>query len=480
MGQLVLFFALQLLGSWACLAVGPRDEVLSMAMGLVVGLAIAVFLSLPLLLLGCFTVAAVATALGVSLLATVGLAIRRGRVTRATALRTLVWALAVTAVCIPFCVWNVAAMTYDSRVFVEYAQALRDDHVLRLETLSYLHSWGSFQIVAHALSLLTGDPFLYALAPAFSISLVATFAVTLHRGLAELVVPSRCRVIVVALVVAGMLAIPLVRLHVVYVHANWTAAGYLFVFAALFWLADIKQDPGYLPVAFLSLLAFCFARVESAMFAAPFLLVTVTQTRLVRSAVMVSYLPFTVVLTTWLVLMTSVIPSDSDYLTPSRSMLMVAAELAIFAMFLIRDTGWMQRLRPRLPPLAGILCVVGIAAIAVMRFDVFRTSFVIWQHDLWTGSFWGYFAWPLFSVLAVLAFRVAVPPESRPLRYGIALFFALVILLTCLGDDYGAGRYGSLTRVTLHIVPLIWFYFALTFGPAACKAGLRTDAPSEP
>src|SRR5258706_92711 len=146
MSQLLLFFALQLLGSWACLAVGPKQEPgLGMAMGFLIGLAIAVFLALPLLLLGVFTAGSVGAVLAVG----------------------------------------------------------------------------------------TWESHLYALAPAFSLALLATFAVALHGGLRELGVPPRVRALAVGLVIAVMLAVPLVRLHVIYIHANWAAAGYLFVFAAL-------------------------------------------------------------------------------------------------------------------------------------------------------------------------------------------------------------------------------------------------------
>ncbi len=458
MGQLPLFLALQLLGSWVCLAVGPkREPALAIAMGFMIGLAITVFLSLPLLLLGAFTVPAVVAVIAVPLGASIWVA--RHRVTRRTVLWLLVWAAAFTALCVPFCASNVAVLTYDSHVFVSYGESLRDDGELRLETLSYLHAWGSFQIVAHALTLLTGDPFLYALAPAFSISFLATIAVATHRGLARL--SPRARVLAAIIVVAVLLAIPLVRLHAVYVHANWAAAGYLFVFSSSWWFADSDDDALYLPVAFLAMLAFCFNRVESPMFAAPFLLLAVTQTRLSRRAVLTSYLPFTLVLIGWLALMASLVPDDENYLTPTRTLLMVAAIAGIFVVFVVR----IQRLIPLIPPLVAIGSLLAVSAAAVLRLDVFGSMFPSWQHDLWSGSYWGYFAWPLIALLAILALRVPAPPHSRALRYSVGLFFALVVLLTCLGDEYGKGRYGSLTRITLQVVPIIAFYFALTFAP---------------
>jgi hypothetical protein len=464
--QLALFFVLQLLGSWVCLAFGAKQERgLGMAMGFLVGLATAVFLSLPLLLLGVFTTVTVAVMLLASLAAAVAVAVRRRRATRAVAVRFLVWAIGFAGLCMPFCVWDVSRMTYDSRVFVEYAIALQDMEGLPLDTLTHLHAWGSFQIVAHALAIVTEESHLYALAPAFTVSLLATLAVAVHRGLEHLAVPSPLRWYVVAIVLAVMLALPLVRLHAIYIHANWGAGGYLFLFAVMFWLADLEEEPAHLWFAFLALLAFSFSRVESPMFTAPFLVLALSQTRLAR-AVLLPCAVFTVVLTTWLLLMAAVIPSDSIYLTPNKSLLMAASIAGIFVAFLLRDTAIGKRLLPHVPPLVGVLCLVVIGFGIVTRFDTFRIAFPIWQHDLWLTSFWGYFLWPVVAVLTVVSLRIAPPPFSRAIRYGIAVFFALVTLLTCLGADYGAGRFGSLTRVTLQIVPLTCFYFAIALAPA--------------
>jgi len=195
-----------------------------------------------------------------------------------------------------------------------------------------------------------------------------------------------------------------------------------------------------------------------------------SQTRLTRAAVFGPYVAFTVVLVSWLVLLTAVVPDDSEYLTPTRGVLMVVAMVGIFAAFLVRETAIVKRLLPLVPPIVAVLCVVAVGILSVTHLDTFQTSFGIWQHDLWLGKFWGYFQWPLFAVLTVLSFWAPTPPFSRPLRYGIALFFVLVVLLTTLGDAYGSSRYGSLTRVTLHIVPLIWFYFALVFVPTRSRA----------
>jgi hypothetical protein len=39
-------------------------------------------------------------------------------------------------------------------------------------------------------------------------------------------------------------------------------------------------------------------------------------------------------------------------------------------------------------------------------------------------------------------------------------------MLAAFSHEFDQGRYGGLTRVTLHVVPLLLFYLALVFAPA--------------
>ncbi len=466
MSQLPLFFALQLVGSWACLAFGPhRASWICLGSGFLVGLAITVFLALPLLLLGVFTPTSVVALLVALLAVSIAVAVHRGRVTSGLTLRLVAWASLFTAVCAPFCAWNVAQLTYDSEQFIAYANQLEREHQLSLATLYWLHSWGSFQVVAHALATVTEEQFLYALAPAFSVSLVATLGATLERGLRELGLSARGRTLAIAIALGVLLAIPLVRVHVVYVHANWTAAGYLFLFAASFWLADLLDDASYLAPAFLGLLAFGFARVESPLFIAMLLPLVLSQTRFSRAVVLGPYLAFTLILAAWLLLMGSVVPDDSEYLSSSRSYLMAATMAAIFLAFLARDAA--GRLLSWIPRVVAIGCVALAAIAIVMEPDAFQESFFTWQRDLWLGSYWGYVLWPVALVLGAASAFITAPPYVRPMRYAIALFFVLVVVLTTFSHAYSSGRFGGLTRLTLHVVPLLVFYLALVVAPLA-------------
>jgi hypothetical protein len=122
---------------------------------------------------------------------------------------------------------------------------------------------------------------------------------------------------------------------------------------------------------------------------------------------------------------------------------------------------------PHLLPAVAIASVLGVAALAISRFDAFEVSFANWQGDLWLRPYWGYVAWPVFALLALLAIPGEHPQATRALRYMLGLFFVLVTLLAAIAPPgyYGSGRYADLNRITVHVVPLLGFYLALTAIP---------------
>lgn len=460
MQQLGLLFALQVLGATAGLACGLSTW-LGQATGFLVGLALAVVLAVPVLLLGQFTAPVMGGVLVATLISLAWIARPSPRVV----LTTVLWALGFTAVCAPFVVEDFSVMTYDSHVFIGYAGKLRDSHAFTFGAIDF-HSRGIFQIVGHAFAVFTGDTFLTALTPAFSISVGATFAVALDRALRDQVSP-RTRWIAIAVVVLAIFAIPMVRLHVVFIHTNWASAGYWFVFAALCYLAEAEQDRRYLPLAFLALLAYALNRVENPMFSAVFLAIAVAATRFERRALAVPLLAFTALLVGWLIVVISVIPADSLHLTPTKALLMIGALVAVAIACFLREVPAIRRLMPAALPAISIASAVGVLALVVIRFDAFQISFANWQGDLWLRPYWGFVTWPVVVILTVWSLWIEHPPHARAVRYSLALFFLLVILLTALAPAgyYGTGRYADLNRITLHVVPLLGFYLALVWIP---------------
>lgn len=461
--QLAFIFGVQLLGATACQAAGIRAIWLAQALGFAIGLALAVVLAIPVLLAGAFTVPVMA---GVLVVAWLALGWRARPTVRAASI-TVLWALAFTAACLPFAIRDLTVMTYDSHVFVRYAGMLRDSHGLPLVGIDF-DTRGIFQIVGHAFSLFTGDDFLTTLTPAFSLSLAATFALALDRALShDRALSPRLRRIAIAVALLVLLAIPMVRLHAVFLHTNWASAGYWCVFAALLYLAESEDDPRYLPIALLALLAYALNRVENPLFAAVFLGLAVAATRFDRRTLCAPLVAFAVPLIGWLCLLAAVVPGDSLHLDPAKALLMIAALVAVASGCFVRELASVRRLLPYALPAIAIVIALGVIVLVALRFDAFVVSFGNWQTDLWARPYWGYFTWPLLALVTVGSLWIAHPPHARVVRYMIGLFVLLVILLAALAPAgyYGSGRYADLNRISIHVVPLLWFYLALAWIP---------------
>lgn len=472
MSQLALFVALHLLGVVLCVAIGPWRRIwLCVAAGFAVGLACGLFLALAALLLGVFRVEVMVTLYAALLAGGIAASARRERWSRASVVAAALGTLGFAALCVPFCRYNFSALSYDSHMFVLYGRVLGDDGQMTLDMLQRLNAWGVFQVVAQALSVFVKQDYLYGLAPAFAVSMLATFAVVLDEALGELGVARRLRVLWIALALGVLLAIPLFRFHVVYIHANMGSAGYLFLFVGLYWLAEVKREPSYLPIAFLALLAFTVMRVEAVPFALIFLLLTVIGTGLARRDVLPWYAAYTAVVLGWFTLLAFLVPADSVYLTPTKCLLFATAIVLAFAYWLVSERGWFRHLTRYVPHLALVACGLGIVAAYLTNEANMRESAGIWLEDLWSSPWWASI-WKWIALLALVGVVLPAPPNRRSLVLGVWLFFGVVLIVSSTGTAFGPDIDGSLIRMTLHILPIVFFYGALKFAPLLTSGSL--------
>ena len=465
MSQLILYVALHVLGVVICMAVGPwQRSWLCSALGFAVGLASMVFVSVGALLLGAFHFGVMAVLFATLLGVCITVSVKRQRWNRRTLQAAGAGVLGFAALCFPFCYWNFSAFSYDSHLFVMYGRVLGNDGHLSVDMLQQLDKWGMFQVVAHAMSAFVKQDYLYGLAPAFAVSMMATFAVALGEALGALRVARLHKALWVCLAVAVLLAIPLFRFHVVYVHSNMASAGYLLFFVVLFWLAEVKNDPSFIPIAFLSLLAFSVLRVEAVPYAIVFLVVTVMDSRLPRLVLLRWYLLYTAGLVAWFSLLGFNVPADSLYLTPTKCLLFASALFLLFMFWLVKDRPPIRHLTRHLSLLAVVACGLGIVYAAVTHGDNMRESGSIWLRDLWRSPWWASI-WKLVVILTVVGLFFPAPPLCKRFVLGVWLFFGLTLIVSSTSTAFGPDIDGGMIRITIHILPVVVFYGALKFAP---------------
>jgi hypothetical protein len=469
MSQTYLFLALHLVGVAITLAVGPRSRVaLCCALGFPVGLAVMVSLVLAMAAIGIpYTLvtgsllAAAVVAAGLAALA------RRGwpdaRAWRVVAL----WTLGFTAVCVPVTYVNLSLLTYDSHMMVMLGRAVFEDHGFAPGVVTTISDWGIFQFIAHSGIGFTGASYLYSLATVLGLSTVAFFAVALRHVLDTLGVPAgRGRGLFIALMTAIAFTMPMTLHHFFYIHSNLGTAVYMLVFAVMFWLGE-NDDRGAFPIAFIALFALALHRIENPIIATLLLCLTLLQSRAPRRDLLPGLTVYTVAVIAWYLYLSTETTRDSIFLTPTKCYILAGGTL-IFYLYALASWQWplrfVQALHRAVPALLVIACGLAIVAAFVKMPAHMMESLEACDVNMRTGPHWGGVSLGLV-VLAVLGLFVPGPRFKQVFVYGIPLYIELILLLGAGRSPYRAGWDDSAARMSIHIAPMIVFYFGMKFGP---------------
>jgi len=445
--------------------VGPqRRPWLTGAIAFPIGLVVFVLLSMALIQLGLYGPWGASIGGASAGLALLAIAWRRGRLQIAwtpSLIATLIFfgvAAALSSV-------NLSRLSNDSHEIALHGLALGrygfDAHLL--ERLS---NWGIFQVVAYAGATLLKMEYLYSLAPVFAASALASFAVLLWESLPE--VSPRRRVAAIALPLLVMLSMPLFRFHVTYIHTNMASCVYLFLFVVGFWRAEVKDDPDMLPIAFISLLAFSLLRVEAPLFEATILGLTVFVSKQPRARLFRWTAPVLAIVVLWYLLLSVFVPSDSAFLTPGKCIALAAVLSAAFGAWCLTWYHPFRRLVPLVPSLMGAGCALALVLAFALKWDHMCQSTTAVAKNLGSLSISG-FTWYGLILTYGATLLLPSPRFALPFRLGIPLFLGVTVALGAVRVPYRYGVGDSANRMSLHVMLLAFFYFALVFAPLALR-----------
>jgi hypothetical protein len=473
-GQTLLFLGLHLLGLAVCLAFGPaRRPHLTAALAFVSGLAVMVGLEIMLLVAGVpFGPLAGGSAGVLVAAACLWRLARRGWPDRSTWRVLGVWTGGFTLASLALSSRNFAVMSYDSHFLVILGGIIGDFGAFVPGLLEKMGLYGAFQSLAQGLVGFTHRTFLYALAPVFAASTVALFAVLLDQALALVGAPARRRGPLVALVTAATFTVYMLFRHSFYIHTNFGTAAYLLVACALTWLAEVEDEPAYLPPAFLALFALALHRIEGPLIGALFLALTVLPSRLPPRRVLPPFAAYSAATVGWYLLLGSAVPVGSKFLTPMRCYGLATVTLALFGYYALsswRPATLLRRLNRHAPLVAAAAIVLALAAAFVVRPEHMATSARAWLLTLWLEPYWEG-VWVAIVALAVLGFWAPAPPARWAFVVGVPAYMGLILLLVWGRKPYYVNLGDSASRMAIHLVPLAFFYFALKFAPLLAPA----------
>jgi hypothetical protein len=376
------------------------------------------------------------------------------------------WTAGFAALCPVLTDLNLVLMTHDSHIFVIFGRTIAHRGELPPDLFAMLDEWGVFQVVAQSLVTLTTVDFLYALPLFLGLSFVPVFALSLWHGLGAHGAPVARRALLVALATVALFTNAMILFHVAYLHSNMGTAVYLFGFVVLFWLAEVEDDPSYLPVAFLCLIALALQRTETPIVALLFLALTVPQSALPRAALTRGMIEFTVVVGLWFEVLAHHVTTETAFLTPTRCRIIWGALVLGLGWWLLSDRPFLRKLNRVLPFVIAGLAAAALAAAFAAEPGHMWLSFGRWTDALLDVPHWGSF-WTLVPLLALVALLAPAPRFRHVFVIGIPVFFAFVLLLALGRDPYFTRVDDSANRMTIHVVPLLVWYLALKVLPLA-------------
>lgn len=481
MSQTPLYLAIFAVGLVIALTAGPRRDVaLCCALAFPAGLAAAVLAAMLLLVVGIpYNVWTLGAA---TLIPTAALAFARlpAAGLDRTSLRLIAtWTAGFGLVILALSHWNVSLLNWDSHRMVLLGGVIGRSEELDPRSISELQYWGVFQVVAHSMAAFTARDLVYALQPVLGCSLVALFTLALWRAVGRLGATGWRRTAAVTLATLALFSLYAFALHLVFIHTNLGTAVYLFGYVALFWLSDAERDPSGLPVAFLLLFALAVHRIETPLFALIALTATIFDTDLPRRAITRPLAVFTVLVASWYLVLAAHVSADSEFLTPTRCVAIAAAMIGFFGWWMISARPGLARFNRHLPLLAAVAAVLLLAAMFAVKTDHMAVSVQNWLKNLTMLPQWGY-AWSGIALAVVVAVLVPAPPRHRMFTITIWLSLAATLMLVFPRTPYRFAFLDSAHRMTMHVLPLLFFYLALKTIPAVVapsRVTMEADCP---
>lgn len=348
---------------------------------------------------------------------------------------------------------SVDASTYsrDSETVLERSMLLPLGDAQGVE---YFRAKGTFTVVGYSLFYLTGDTYLWALAPVSALSLLGMFGAVAHVFLARQTGPARrLGIALFGLAAACTMTTYMVLYHSLYVHTNLHAAVYLFAFVIALYAVLEGGDRRLLVSVALFLFTYALTRVEGYLLA---LIVAAIATHHLSSLsprdASVTIGAWAVAMVLWFVYLLTLAPAAK--LTDERVHQLFAVNVvgaaALIAHDRIRPLRWMVSHARWLVPLALVLAIcLGLAfgVHASISFDVMLRN-LFGEKRMWGMS------WNIIVVLLPVLLAAPRRPAER-LFTDLALAVVLAMMMVGAVHEYRYGIGDSGNRMMVQVLPLV-------------------------
>lgn len=334
---------------------------------------------------------------------------------------------------------------------------------------------GASQPLLQSASVFLGADYIYAAQPAFGLSLAGIYFYLSHRILGHLLTDKRLAWSLSILSGLVLFSTYFVVFHYFYIHTNLICAVYLFLGLYGFWLASVEAKDSWMIVGMLALMGFSLARLESPIFALPFLVVLISQGKIPYRIRLVSILPYLISLIIWYFYLLRGVGDVDLTLDQTRTLTVIGALAACIFLLIFSEVNWIKRWAlPHLPKIMLGVLVLVVVFMVIQKPEHMYTSMKVTLKNVLESGRWG-ITWVVFALLFFFSLFGSGFLKEGFFFYGISSFLLLLLAISYFRVPYRVGWGDSANRMLIHILPIISLYMLMRISQSLSGRGLIQD-----
>ena len=317
---------------------------------------------------------------------------------------------------------------------------------------------GGFLPLLQSASVFLGDDYIFAAQPAFGLSLAGIYFYLTQRILGHLLNDKRLALSLSILSGLVLFSTYFVVFQTFYIHTNIICAVYLFLSVCGFWLASVEEKDSWVIVGMISLLGFSLARLESPVFALPFLVLLISWGKIPYRILLVSILPYLTYLIIWYLYLSRGVGDVDLTLDQPRTLAVIGVLAACIILVLFSKVNWIKRwVLPHLPMIMLGVLVLVVAIMFIQKPEHMYTSMKVILKNVLESGRWG-ITWVVFSFLVFISLFWPGSLREAYFFYGISSFLLLLLAISYFRVPYRVGWGDSANRMLTHILPILILY----------------------
>jgi hypothetical protein len=380
----------------------------------------------------------------------------------------LVSLLIITGLSIFFILNNYSTAFFDSLLLITQGKNLVIDGLSKFYESSP-RGFGIFIPVLQSGSVFCKSAYLQAVQPLMSASFLITFAFIIFHTASKIYNERKIMLTVICLFLLFFITNQFIVFNFPLILTNFPSAIYLFVAISTCYLAKEEKKKSWLIFTTMSLIAFALMRTEGPVFGLVFLAVLISgKTWSYPERIKIS-MPYLLLIIIWYTRLYFITGVKYDIVNSNIILAIIIVHIIFLGFILLSKYPIINYLQLNLDWITLITLATTVIIYFIFNFNhgIGLIKSILLPMFIWGG--WGFFYVFIF-LFFILAYFMPVFRHEKTLILVIFTFYVMLFIM-----EIGNGGYrvsggpldkwsGSGNRMSIHIIPIIIYYFILKFG----------------